>query len=248
MKVLGAKQLSQIRHKYLEINNEDIQGILGRVPKYFKMVVYGDSGNGKTEFVMQTVKVLCPCYRKIAWMSYEQGHEADFTEACDRNNMVEVSGKFLGVDPFKNLKDGVSLLDDLFVFLDKRNSPDAVVMDSLDDTEFNKKEYTQLVKRYEGKKTFIFLVKSSKTGAIQKSVCQHARFHCQLAIWVSNYIAHPTNKNRFGAYKPYVVYEEKARELNPAFFSKRVRNGKKPTNGKKKKTPKKGITIRVPWK
>jgi len=69
MKVLGIKQFHQKTFKFLNLSKSKFKGVLGKVPKYFICVVYGYSGNGKTEFVIMLVKELSK-YGKVLWLSY----------------------------------------------------------------------------------------------------------------------------------------------------------------------------------
>ncbi|WP_143960254.1 P-loop NTPase family protein [Litoribacter populi] len=227
MKVLGVKQFHQMRFKFLPIGDTKFAGTLGKIPYNFSAVIYGFSGNGKTEFCMQMAKMLCQ-FGKVAWLSYEQRHGSDLQEATKRNRMDEESGVFYPIDPIEGTE-GVGLLEDLDNYLKKRNSPDFIFIDSIDYTGFSWADYTYLKNRYGQKKAFIFISHSNKNGALKKEISSKILFDGGMGIFVSKYIAHP-EKNRFGGFEPYLVWEERARELNPAFFAKRVTEG----------TPKKG--------
>jgi len=219
MKVLGVKQFHQMRFKFLPIK-EPLAGTLGQVPYNFIAVVYGYSGNGKTEFCMQLAKKLCG-FGKVGWLSYEQRHGSDLQAATRRNRMDEVSGEFFPIDPIANLTEGVSLMEDLDNYLKKRNSPDFIFVDSLDYTGFRWEDYVYLKNRYGQKKTFIFIAHSTRTGVLKKEISNRIVFDGGMGIWVSNYIARP-EKNRFGGFEPFLVWEERARLLDPAFFANRV--------------------------
>lgn len=220
MKVLGVKQFHQMRFQFLPIS-EKWAATLGKVPHNFIAVVYGFSGNGKTEFVVQLVKMLAQLGKKVGWLSYEQRHGSDFQMSTKRNNMEEVSGMFYPIDPIAAIPEGVSLIEDLDSYLKKRNSPDVVVIDSIDYTGFGWEEYVMLKNRYGHKKTFIFIAHSTKSGAIKKAISERIIFDGGMGIFVSHYIATPV-KNRFGGFEPYVVWEDRARTVNPAFFAARL--------------------------
>lgn len=218
MKVLGIKQFHQKTFELLDLKGSKFEGVLGKVPRNFIAVVKGASGNGKSEFCIQLARELAE-RGKLAWFSYEQGHGADFQMATKRNNMEDVVGNFLPIDPMVDRKENVSLLEDLDNFLAKRNSPRFVVIDSLDYTGFTWDEYAYLKETYGKKKTFIFIAHSSRTGSPKKRITEQVYFDGHIGILVQDYIAYP-EKNRFGGFDPYVVYEERARMLNPAFFAK----------------------------
>jgi hypothetical protein len=234
MKVLGVKQFHQMRFKFLPVQGE-LSRTLGDIPHNFIAVVYGYSGNGKTEFCMRLAKMLC-AFGKVAWLSYEQRHGSDLQAATLRNRMDEVSGQFYPIDPIANRADNVGLLEDLDNYLKKRNSPDYIFIDSLDYTGFTWNDYVFLRNRYGEKKGLIFIAHSHKSGRLKKAISEQIVFDGGLGIWVCNYIARP-EKNRFGGFEPYVVWEEMAREKDPAFFAKQVHE--KPTaKGKGKKATK----------
>ncbi len=225
MKTLGVKQFQQKKFKLLPLEGSPFEGVLGRVTRNFIAVVSGFSGNGKTEFCIQLAKELAK-FGKVGWLSYEQRHGFDLQEAINRNNMEEVSGKFIPIDPLDKLKPDITLLEDMDEYLSKRGSPEFIFIDSLDYTGFTWDDYLFLKNKYGHKKTFIFIAHSTKTGKLKKAISERIVFDGGMNIWVHQYIARP-EKNRFGGFEPYVVYEKRAKLLNPAFFSKKKgRKGK----------------------
>jgi hypothetical protein len=228
MKALGIKQFHQKSFKLLPVAGSEFAGILGHVPMNFIAVIYGHSGNGKTEFSVRLAKFLCQ-FGKVAWMSYEQGHGLDLQMATKRNNMDDVTGQFIPIDPNEKRALGVSYLEDLDKFLKKRSAPQFIFIDSLDYTGFHWDDYLHLKHKHK-KKTFIFIAHSSRTGTLKKDISDKIKFDGHIGIHVSKYIATP-DKNRFGGFEPYVIWEEKAREMNPLFFTKKLARPK----GTKKK-------------
>ena len=218
MKTLGVKQFHQKTYKLLDLGGSKFAGTLGDVPKSFILVVYGYSGNGKTEFCVQLAKELTN-YGKVAWLSYEQRHGYDLQKATMRNNMQEAVGNFLVIDPIQNLPAKRSLMQDLDLYLSKRNSPDFVFIDSLDYTRFTWDEYTYLKNKYAGRKTFVFIAHSSPNGRLHMRICDRVLFDGGMGIHVRDFIATPV-KNRYGGFEPFVVYESEARKRNPLYFEK----------------------------
>lgn len=234
MKVLGIKQFHQKKYKMLAIDNSKFAPTLGNVPHAFILVVYGYSGNGKTEFCMQLAKELTR-HGKAAWLSYEQRHGYDLQLATMRNKMQEHVGDFLIIDPIANLPVGKSLIDDLDDFLKKRNSPDFIFLDSLDYMNLTEQGYKYFKEKYEGRKTLIFLAHSDERGKPIKSITRKIIFDGGMGFHIKDFICYP-KKNRFGGQKPYVIYEELARERNPLYFAKlESESEKKPPHKRKKK-------------
>lgn len=240
MKTLGIKQFDQKSYKLLAVKDPKFQGLLGDITKGFVIVASGFSGNGKTEFCIQLAKELTK-HGKVLWLSYEQRHGYDLQKATRRNKMVENSGSFLVSDPLAEIKEGVSLLEDLDKVLSKRGSPEFVFFDSIDYTGFTMSDYKYLKNKYGDKKGFIFIGHASKSNKPRKKITEDIIFDGGVNYFVSNYIAFP-EKNRFGGFDPYVVWEEKAREINPLFFEKRLKE-EKPKTKPKKKGESKQLTI-----
>ncbi|WP_149913513.1 P-loop NTPase family protein [Sphingobacterium cavernae] len=219
MKALGIVQFHQKKFKLMDLEGSDFQPTLGNIPLHFICVIGGYSGNGKTEFCVKLAKELVKynLSSKAAWFSYEQRHGFDLQTATKRNKMEEVSGRFIPIDPIANLPKGVTFLEDLDNYLSKRNSPDYVFIDSVDYTGWKKEDYIYLKEKYEGKKTLIFICHTDRSGNPRKSIAADIIFDGGMFILVQKYIATP-QKNRFGGFEPYVIWEQKARELNPLFF------------------------------
>ena len=222
MKVLGVVQFHQKTFKILNLKNSKFKGLLGNVPKCFTAVIYGFSGNGKTELSVNLAKEMTK-FGKVAWLSYEQRHGFDLQQATTRNKMQEVSGKFMVIDPVANKPEGVSLLEDLDAYLSKRNSPDFVFFDSIDYTGFTWDDYVFLKNKYASKKGLFFLSHSTKNGRLKKAISEKILFDGGMGLFVRDFICFP-EKNRFGGLEPYVIYESEARKRNPAFFAKRMQD------------------------
>lgn len=219
MKTLGVKQFQQMAFKLLKQPDGAFKEHLGLIPKNFISIVYGRSGNGKTEYCIQMAKYLAG-FGKVLWLSYEQGHGVDLQNAINRNNMHEVSGNFLVADPTEDLKKGVTFLEDLDKTLSKRNSPDFIFIDSVDYTRFKWEDYEFLKRKYGKKKGFIFI--SHIKGREPKStIGQDIKYDGHIGTVVRDYIAYH-DKNRFSSFEPYVIYEERARLLNPLFFAPKL--------------------------
>ncbi len=220
MKILGVKQVQQKRYKLLDQPECEFKNHLGDIPAHFMMIVFGDSGNGKTEYDIKLAKYFAS-FGRVLWLSYEQGHGYDLQKAINRNNMEEVSGNFLISDPVADLPRGVSFVEDIDKCLKKRNSPEFIFIDSLDYTGFTWDEYDFLKRKYGNKKTFVFISHSEGKKPL-KRIGQQILYDCCIGIYVKNFIA--TNvKNRFGGDEDYIIYPEKARELNPLYFKVKLK-------------------------
>jgi energy-coupling factor transporter ATP-binding protein EcfA2 len=234
MKVLGIKQFHQKIFKLFNLAHTQFKDLLVEIPKGFIAVIYGFSGNGKTEFCIQLAKVLTQ-FGKVAWFSYEQGHSKSLQKATTRNKMQEVSGSFLVIDPTSDRTKGVSFLEDLDNYLSRKNSPDFVFIDSVDYTGFSWDDYVFLKEKYATKKGLFFIAHSTKNGILKKRISEQIVFDGEIGFFVKDYICFP-EKNRLEGTEPFVVWDEGARRRNPAFFTKRLQEQMQPdTQGEKPK-------------
>lgn len=221
MKALGIVQFHQKKFKFIPLKSEKWKAILGDLPYSFVLVIGGFSGNGKTEACIQLADELCS-HGKVGWFSYEQRHGADLQRATIRNKMERHSGSFIPIDPLSNLPEGVSLLEDLDKYLSKRNSPDFIFIDSVDYTRWTKADYDYLWKKYYGKKSFIFICHTDKSGNPRKTVSTDIIFDGGVFLWAKKYILFP-EKNRYGGFEPMVIYEKEARKWHPLFFDPKTK-------------------------
>lgn len=221
MKSLGVTQFLSKKFKLLGID-----GIwhetLGYLPQGFIGIVYGDSGNGKTEFLIQLSKYLTQ-FGRVAWVSYEQRHGYDLQRAVERNQMQEVAGDFIVMDPLARRNDDTTLFENLMREMGRRNSPQFYVIDSYDYIAFSKEEYHELRNRFAHRKGIIF-VSHARGRKPKRAVAEYIEYDGGFGIYVKNFIAH-VQKNRFSGFEPYIIWEERARELNPVFFEKTTDDG-----------------------
>lgn len=214
MKVLGTVQFQQKKFKTLPLTGR-FKNTLGNIPYHFMALIYGDSGNGKTECCIQLAKDLTE-FGKVAWLSYEQGHGYDLQTAVNRNKMEDVSGNFLIIDPVSDLPPNTTFLQDLDKYLAKRNSPEFIFIDSVDYTRFDFADYETLKTKYGHRKTFIW-ISHANGNKPQKRVATQILYDGGIGIYVKNFIA-TVIKNRFGGFADYIIYDKMARERNPLYF------------------------------
>lgn len=214
MKTLGVTQFLSKKFRLLGISGK-WQQTLGHLPHGFVGIVYGESGNGKTEFLIQLAKYLTK-FGKVAWLSYEQRHGYDLQRAVERNKLQDVSGDFVIVDPLAKVTDSSKLFEALLKEMGKRNSPQFFVIDSYDYVNFTKEQYQELRNKYADRKGIIF-VSHCKGKKPRKAVAEYIEYDGGFSIYVKHFIAHVV-KSRFSGFEPYIIWEEKARERNPLFF------------------------------
>lgn len=222
MKSLGVDQFKKKKFNYISIG-EEWEGLMGKLPIAFIGVIYGFSGQGKSELCIRLAKHLCKDY-KVAWFDYEQGHGPDLQMAIIRNNMEDVSGNFIPVDPLKKLPDAAPgqtradvLFEDLVGYLRKRGSARIVFINSIDYTEFTTTHYKRLKEEFGHKKGIIF-ISHAKGNYPKLQVAKDIMFDGQFGIRVKTFIARP-EKSRLGGTEDYIIWEEMAMQRNPKYFN-----------------------------
>lgn len=136
-------------------------------------IIWGNTGSGKTSFVMQLCKELCK-YGRVAYDSLEEGACLTMQNSLKRFNMQEVNGKFLLLD--------VEPIDQLCLRMKRQKSPDFVVIDSLQYTQLTYAQFIKIKEAYRNK-LIIFISHASGTnpdGRVAKKVA----FDAALKIYV----------------------------------------------------------------
>ena len=158
--------------------------------------IWGNSGNGKTVFALQLAKYLTTT-AKVAFDSLEEGISESLTRTLKIIKMEEAR-KIMFLDK--------ETIDDLIVRLDKKKSPNVIIIDSLQYSGINIKSYKKLLNRF-GKKLFIIVSHADgkqPAGRIAKSI----RYDANVKIWVEGFKAFP--QSRYGGGEIYTIWQEGA--------------------------------------
>lgn len=228
MKSIGVMQLLQKKFHFLPLD-EEFKGLIGNLPESFNAVIFGNSGQGKTDLCIRLAKALSKI-DKVGWWGYEQGHDADIQMAAVRNNLNEVAGQFIPIDPMEKLRTPTGretmtdvLFEDLDRSLGKRNSPRFIFIDSIDYTGFTFDHYKYLKEKYKKKKGIIW-ISHAKGKEPKLQVAKSIAYDGQFTIYVKEFVAYVI-KSRIGGRYPFIIWpDEVARRLenNPKNYSKDV--------------------------
>jgi DNA replication protein DnaC len=171
----------------------------GEPCKQFSMIVMGKSGSGKTELAIQLSKYLTT-FGKVAYNSIEQGFSHTLQMAMERNNMENVSDKFLILDQEQ--------LPELTVRLRKQRSPDFLIIDSIQYLRATKKEYFDFKNEFYAKKGIIFI--SHQDGSEAKgSLAKDIWYDVDMQVPVEGFRGIPTKRLNGGG-EPYIINAERA--------------------------------------
>lgn len=167
----------------------------GEVERNFRMLLYGDSGNGKTEFVVQFAKYLAG-FGKVYLNSFEQGLSKSLQTAFIRNDMMEVAGDLIIGD-----KDSFT---EIMRRMGARNSPKFCIIDSLDYMNLTAEQYKELVETYPHKSFVIVCWSAGRKPKMQAA--KDIEYMADIKVRVHEYKAYP--RSRFGGNVPYVIWPE----------------------------------------
>ncbi|ERI85192.1 MAG: hypothetical protein MR982_10175 [Bacteroides pyogenes] len=162
--------------------------------------IWGNSGNGKTSFVMQLCKELAR-FGRVAYNSMEEGACLTMQNTLRRFGMDEVNRRFLLLDN--------ESMEELSLRIKRQKSPDFIVIDSFQYTQMTYRQYIAFKERHRNK-LLIFISHATgtlPTGRSAKSVM----FDAALKIYVEGYRA--ISKGRFiGPVGHFDIWPERAQE------------------------------------
>lgn len=160
--------------------------------------VWGNSGNGKSSFVMQLCRELAK-YDRVLYNSLEEADSKTMQDSLRRHNMADVGRAF-------HLLAGESI-PELSQRLLRRKSPNIIVIDSFQYTQMSYRDYIALKEAHRDK-LFIFI--SHAKGKLPRGgAAESVMYDASLKIWVEGFRAY--SKGRFiGERGYYTVWDEGA--------------------------------------
>lgn len=199
--VLSLRQLYAKKYKFLDSLPPAVLKSFGTLTNNFIMIIWGPSGNGKTNLIMQLLKAMMP-HGRVLYVALEEGHEASMQVTALRQLDEEIhTGKIMFADHtmrFENLKKR----------LGKRRSEQFIVIDSIQYSDINYEMYKELKEKFSNK-TFIYI--SHCKGKIPDGkVADRIRYDATIKVRVEGFVAFCTS--RLGGNLPYVIYEDGARK------------------------------------
>jgi hypothetical protein len=193
---LGVKELLEKKYDCWQLPNE-WKVHIGEVASCFSSIVWGMSGNGKTRYVLQMVKVLA-AHGNILFDCLEEGDSLTMQKAFRESNMIDIAGKIVLID-----REGY---DDLVYRLSKKKSPNIIVINSVQHMRMTYDQWKWLRKRFR-KKCFI-LISHAEGKEPSGSYAKEIKYDVDIKIHVSDYVAYPIS--RYGGNTPFVIWQERA--------------------------------------
>lgn len=163
-------------------------------------IIWGNPANGKTRFALQLAKYLAGFVR-VAYDTIEEGLSLSIKEAVMACAIGDVSRSFLLLDQ--------EPVPDLIKRLQRRKSPEAVIIDSLQYTGLSYAQYKQLRDGFPHK---LFILISHADGREPKgNVAKSVRYDAFVKIYVEGYKAFP--QSRYGGGQPFTIWEKGAADF-----------------------------------
>jgi hypothetical protein len=231
-RVLTGEQIAAIEHKPVEGLDDDFKASFGEIDDTFSAIFYGESGNGKTNLVLN----FCQKLQKlgdILYLGFEEGHAKSFKEALLRS---ELDLNKIKVDDNSDYKELVKVLE-------RRKSAKIIVIDSIQYMRLTYEQYKQLKRKFmygravNARKIFVFVSHCKGKQIVGKDAFD-IRHDCMIKCLVKGYIGDTIS--RFGKKKNYVVWQQGAKDYwGDKYEQMTCELGKKPRKKTIKKPTKK---------
>lgn len=175
----------------------------GQPEKNFSSIIFGESGNGKTDFCVKLSKYLS-AFGRVLYVSNEEGLSSTIQTVFMRNNMIEVHGKVILAEKAR--------FESIMEYLKGRNRPKILLIDSLDYTRLTAEQYRTL--RAAFPRIAIIIVAWSKGKQPKSQAARDIEYMVDVKIFVKDFIAFP--RSRYGGNIPFIIWREGALKRNPA--------------------------------
>lgn len=193
------KTVSPAKFSIMTFKTLPFEGIykemFGEPEDNFSMIIYGESGSGKTEIEVIIAKEMTK-YGKVYFNSNEQGVSKSLQDSFVRNNVHDISGMLQLVD-----KEDI---ESMIIRLKRKQSAKIVLIDSVQHSKLTYERWKEIRAMFP-KKIFILISHSEgrrPAGAAAKAIEYDVDIKCH----VKNFIIY--TRSRFGGGKPYVIYPD----------------------------------------
>lgn len=193
----GVREMLSMKYSTFDFRGEWYEAF-GMPEKRGVWFVWGNSGNGKTSFVMQLCKYLCR-FGRVAYNSLEEGAGLTMQNCLRRFGMMDVNRRFLLLD--------AESMERLEERMNRQKAPDFVVIDSFQYTMMTFKQYIEFRERHKNK-LLIFI--SHADGRLPSGrSAKSAMYNADLKIYVEGYRAF--SKGRYiGPKRHFDIWPEEA--------------------------------------
>lgn len=203
-------QLERKTYDLLEISNK-YKPHLGTPTKDFSMSITGESGNGKTSYVMDIVHdIISNENGRLLYASSEEGDDKTFQDAARRADLFSLNPKkikFIHQCGFDGIMDELNSANgERFRFL---------VCDSIDSLNLTYNQWVKL--KQEHNKLSRITISWAKNGLPKSQYASDIFFMSHIKIIVENYVALVRSCRFEGGGQDHVIWEEGAKKFGMKF-------------------------------
>lgn len=205
-KKIGLRQLSQKTYSSVPNLSEKFTRSFGDIEDAFDCIIYGASGNGKTNFTVEVIKeLILSLDQKCIYISFEEGHTKTLQKTMiQRHDMLNQVGNHLEVLDH-------ATYDELVRLMSKKKSAKIWVIDSLQASHFTEEQCAWLKSKFimSRKKKIIIYISWADGKKPKGAAAQAVEYYAHIKIRVEGLIAF--FKSRFGGNRNYIIWEEGAK-------------------------------------
>jgi predicted ATP-dependent serine protease len=172
------------------------------VPEHgFNMIIWGKSGSGKSTFVLSLCKELLR-FGKVYYNSLEQGKSGSLQNNCKVAGLFDLDGDvkmMFGVDSFTEMIEKI-----------QKNHARFIVIDSINYLGKNGMTYQQYKQMKEFCKKYrksLILISHASGDHPKGNYAKQIRYDVDIKVQTKNFKAFADS--RYGATKPYTIFEKK---------------------------------------
>jgi hypothetical protein len=173
---------------------------LGNCETNFSMLIWGQSNQGKSTFVLKLMKELIP-HGKIYFNSIEQGEGLSLQQASERIGLMAVKATEISIGNKHSYGQMVKALE--------KNRATIVIIDSIDYMGLTADQYRELRGKFPNK-AFIMISWEGYGRKPQTQAGKDIKYMADIKCRVDSGVAFP--ESRFGETKPFVILPEKAKQ------------------------------------
>ncbi|WP_317899459.1 hypothetical protein [Aurantibacillus circumpalustris] len=203
-RALSVSELYAKKRKLLAFEGE-WEKHLGQPEPFKTWLIWGDSSNGKTTYVLKLAKYLSQ-FGKVLYNSMEEGDSESMKKAFKRVGMEDVRRRVMLLDnePMNELEER----------LKKKKAPKIVIIDTVQYSEMTFSQYKHLK---ETLPNVLWIYVSHEDGKLPDGkVAKRIRRDAMIKIRVVGFKAFPTS--RYGGTEPYIVWQEGADKYHGSEF------------------------------
>lgn len=215
-KTIGLKQLAQKVYTLVQGLPPEIINSFGNIEDAFDCILYGSSGNGKSNGLAKILIGLITALKcKCHYVAYEEGHAFTVQETIiHRHNMFELLGNAMQITDHMTY-------DELFKKIASKQSAKIWVIDSIQASHFTEAQCAELKRRFVlSKKRKIIIYVSWADGKNPKGATAKAvEYYANIKLRIEGFIIFP--KSRYGGNQPYIVWEGNQKEGARFYWGKK---------------------------